>query len=398
MLPLERVKAAIYFKKPDLIPTFNLISGDILPLLLTPSENWKPGWNEGEEGLFPHVRGSYNWDRPEWAKREDFEGNKWRTIPHEEIDEWGCIWNMKGDDENMGHPGRAAIENWEDLDNHIEKYIPNANDESRYKIAKDLKVKMNNNHYLMLILTTFGPSQVAAALRGFNRYLIDHNKHPQELKRILDLVAEYHVDLMKNSYRIGLNPHGIWLVDDLGEQKGPFFSPKTFRKHYESSYRYIIDEAHALGMEVHLHCCGKIDPLLPVLIDWGLDSIELDSPRMSGYSDLAPYRGKIMFWACVNIQSIYTQGTPEEVEKEVWHMMRNLGTKAGGFGAYFYPTPRDLKTPRQNIKAFERGLKKYGNYSKIPAHWWDYPVNEEWDYSTVPDLPPIEKPSNLRID
>ncbi|KKK53049.1 hypothetical protein LCGC14_3098660, partial [marine sediment metagenome] len=39
-------------------------------------------------------------------------------------------------------------------------------------------------------------------------------------------------------------------------------------------------------MEVHLHCCGKIDPLIPVLTEWGMDAIELDSPRMSGYSDL----------------------------------------------------------------------------------------------------------------
>jgi hypothetical protein len=47
---------------------------------------------------------------------------------------------------------------------------------------------------------------------------------------------------------------------------------------------------------------------------------------MSGYNDLKEYRGKIMFWGCVNIQSIYIHGTPEEVEREVWHMVRNLGT------------------------------------------------------------------------
>ena len=395
MLRVDRVKAAITFNNPDKVPIFNLISGDVLPLLLTTSKRWKPGWNEGEEGLFPHIRGSYNWDRPDWAKKEEFEGNKWRSLPHEEIDEWGCIWNMKGNDKNMGHPGRASLLDWKDLDAYLAKYTPNASDQSRYDIAQDLKAKMNDNHYLMLIIPTFGPSQIAAALRGFNQYLIDHKQHPQDLKKVLNVVAEYHVGLMKSSIKNGLNPHGIWLVDDLGEQKGPFFSAKTFRKHYESSYRLIIDEAHSLGMEVHLHCCGKIDPLIPVLIDWGLDAIELDSPRMSGYSDLAPYRGKIMFWGCVNIQSIYTLGTPDQVEREVWHMMRNLGTKSGGFGAYFYPTPQDLKTPRENIKAFEKGLRKYGDYSKIPAYWWDYPVEEEWDQISVPEVPPIDKPSNL---
>jgi hypothetical protein len=163
-----------------------------------------------------------------------------------------------------------------------------------------------------------------------------------------------------------------------------------FRKLYESSYKYIIDEAHELGIEVHLHCCGKIDPLLPVFIDWGLDAIELDSPRMSGYPNLKLYRGKIMFWACVNIQSLYPLGTPEQIEREVWHMVRNLGTRNGGYGAYFYTDFKDLNMPRRNIKAFEKGLEKYGNYSNIPSHWWDYPVEESWNDFKVPPLPPLE--------
>ncbi|MFX0083009.1 MAG: hypothetical protein ACFE94_14765 [Candidatus Hodarchaeota archaeon] len=128
---------------------------------------------------------------------------------------------------------------------------------------------------------------------------------------------------------------------------------------------------------------------MPVLIEWGLDAIELDSPKMSGYPDLNPYRGKIMFWACVNIQSIYTLGTPEEVEREVWHMIRNLGTKNGGFGAYFYPTPNDLRTPRKNIRAFGRGLEKHRDYSKIPSHWCDYLIKDEWKDFEVPPFPPL---------
>jgi uroporphyrinogen decarboxylase len=390
MLPIERVKAAIHFKKPDRVPTFNLMSGDVLPLIVTPSKRWKPGWNVGEEGLFPHIRGNFDWDRPDWAKVPKFEGNNWKSLPHEEIDEWGSIWNMKGNDENMGHPSRAVILDWKDLDNFMAKYKPNAKDESRYQSALNIKTKVNNNHYLMIIPPTFGPSGIVSGLRGFNQYLLDHKRHPHELKRALDLVAEYHVDLMKNSYRYGIKPHGIWMLDDFGEQKGPFFSPNTFKKHYESPYRYIIDEAHALGMEVHLHCCGKIDPLLPVFIECGLDAIELDSPRMSGYSDLAPYRGNIMFWACINIQSIYPLGTPEEIKREIWHMVRNLGTKEGGFGAYFYPRPNDLKIPLKNIQAFEKGLEIYGDYSKIPKHWWDYPIIDKWNDSEVPPLPPLK--------
>jgi hypothetical protein len=46
-------------------------------------------------------------------------------------------------------------------------------------------------------------------------------------------------------------------------------------------------------------------------------------------------------------------------------MIKNLGTPRGGFGAYFYPQPHHIQVPKANIRAFERGLKKYGDYSRI---------------------------------
>jgi uroporphyrinogen-III decarboxylase len=385
----ERVKAALTFKNPDKVPVFNALSGDVYPLLITHSDSWNPGWNDGEEGLFPHLRTGYEkWKRPDWAKNNpDYEGKNWKKIPHEEIDEFGCIWNMKGNDKNMGHPGRASLLSWDDFDEYLLKYTPDASDKSRYNVAKRMIEILNEEKYTILIYNCMGPSQVLGAMRGFDHYLIDHRRHPTELKKALKVVADYHIDVLKYSKKYGIDPDGIVIVDDLGEQTGPFFSPKTFENFYEESYRTIIDGAHDLGVDVHHHCCGKIDPLLEPLIKWGLDAIELDSPRMSGYPDLNRYRGRIMFWGCVNIQSIYTLGTPEEVEREVFHMVRNLGTKNGGFGAYFYPQPEDIRVPRKNIKAFARGLQKYGDYSKFPSHLWESPVSKDWDDNIVPPIP-----------
>ena len=390
MNSIERVKAALYFNRPDKVPIFNLVAGDVLPLPLTFSDNWKPGWKEGEEMLFPHTRGFHRWERPDWARKPEFEGSKWRTIPHEEIDGWGCIWNMQGNDQSQGHPGRAALPDWKNYEKYIEKYTPNPSDKSRFRLAFDLKEKIDPEKYRVITPMYHGPTQLASYIRGFNNYLIDHKKNPTQLKRLLEHITDYHIQLIKNSIKFGLEPHGFWLTDDLGEQRGPFLSPKMFESFYESPYKRIFDVAHDLGLDVHLHCCGKVDPLLPVLIKWGLNGIQFDSPRMSGYTDLKPYRGKIMFWGCVNIQSIYWKGTPEEIEREVWHMVRNLGTKEGGYGAYFYDDSKVLNVPRKNIKAFSKGIVKYGDYSKIPDHWWDYPTVENWNDFEVPPLPPSD--------
>jgi len=357
---------------------------------LSISKNWKPGWGENEENLFPHMRTYFKWDRPEWANNNPkYEGDNWKKIPHEEIDERGCIWNLRGADDNMGHPGRPALRDWKDYDVFTTKYNPDPTERTRYEFGIELKKAFGKDKYIMVVVADLGPFSRATCIRGFSNYLIDQKRNPEKVKMLLKREADYHVKVMKSCFKYGINPHGFLIVDDLGEQRAPFFSPRTFKEFYEPIYRTICNEAHDLGTEIHLHCCGKIDPLLPLLIECGLDSIELDSPRMTGYPDLKPFRGKIMFWGCVNIQSIYTQGTSEECEREVWHMIRNLGTREGGYGAYFYPTPQEIHAPKRNIKGFEKGLKKYGTYSEIPSEWWDYPTSEVWKDYVVPELPPL---------
>ena len=391
MNSFERVKAALHFQNPDKVPVFNLVMGDILPLPVIHSRKWRPGWAENEHGLFPHVIRGYKWDRPDWAKKPEFEGDTWRTVPHEEVDEWGCIWNMSGREDNMGHPGRPVLADWDQLEQYKAQYKLKARDESRFILSRRLleSTKEGDKKY-RLVIYSFGLFERACKIRGFNNCLIDQIRNPEKLKELLEFITDYHIQVIDTCIEYDLQPHGFMIAEDLGEQSRPLMSPKIFKKIYEPFYRRIFDRVHEYGCDYVIHSCGKMDALIPPLIEWGLDAIEFDSPRMCGYKDLQKFRGKIMIWGCVNIQSIYVNGTPEEVEREVWHMVRNLGTKHGGFGAYFYAEPKVLKTPLKNIRAFKKGLKKYGIYSQIPENWWDYPVEEEWNDNIVPPLPPSE--------
>jgi hypothetical protein len=42
----ERVRAAIHFNRPDRVPIFNIVSGDVAPMPLMPSKDWNPGFVE----------------------------------------------------------------------------------------------------------------------------------------------------------------------------------------------------------------------------------------------------------------------------------------------------------------------------------------------------------------
>ncbi|MHA1822179.1 MAG: uroporphyrinogen decarboxylase family protein [Promethearchaeota archaeon] len=407
MNSLERTKAAIHFNDPDRVPIFSLsLNSDVFPLQMMNINSWQPGYSEDEVGLFPHTLSDllvkyriYRWKKPEWAKRDPrFRGTKWLKYPREEIDEFGVIWQKKGENLSIGYPGRPHLTDYSKMEEFFEKYNPDPYNRKYYSLMIKLSKILGRKRYKLAFLGFQGPFQTAYMLRGFSNYLVDHMKKDRipYLKRLLEHLTDYYIKVMKAWKKYGAHPDAFGLIDDLGEQNGPFFSPRLFKKFYEPVYRRIFETAHDLGCDTYLHCCGKVDKILPILIEWGLDQIEFDSPRMSGYNDLKPFRGKIMFWGCVNIQSIYVNGSPEECEREVWHMMRNLGNEHGGYGAYFYPQPNQIHAPKENINGFKRGLKKYGVYKNIPKHWWDYPVENDGDWSKdyVPELPP-QTPKDL---
>lgn len=82
-----------------------------------------------------------------------------------------------------------------------------------------------------------------------------------------------------------------------------------------------------------------------------------------GLDVMQKYAGKICFICCVNIQTVYPKGTPEDVVKEVLTMMNALGNQRAGFIAIDYEEAETvLKIPKANIKTFENTVKKYGHY------------------------------------
>ncbi len=68
----------------------------------------------------------------------------------------------------------------------------------------------------------------------------------------------------------GGDPHGYIHHDDLAQQTRPFISPDMFEEFYEPVFKRLIDAIHELGRELHFHSRGKIAPLLPTLLDWGV--------------------------------------------------------------------------------------------------------------------------------
>ncbi len=82
------------------------------------------------------------------------------------------------------------------------------------------------------------------------------------------------IDLLELLFeREGL-PDGLWAWDDLGYKNGPFMSPAMYREFIFPAHQRLFDFAHSRGLPVILHSDGCVAPLIPQLIEAGVDALQ----------------------------------------------------------------------------------------------------------------------------
>ncbi len=359
----ERVKRAIEFGNPDRVPYIgpnnlvSILSTDVFPIAGFPDPDWQP---KDSPPNYPHVHpalmwfGLYKWDTSNWNPPPP---RNWYKIPRTEIDEWGGIWDCL-DDSTMGHPSRPAIKSWEDLDSLT---IPNASNPKKFKLTY-LASKLFPSKYKLGMMDNF-LFERSHFLRGFTRLFLDYKRNPDKVLEFINKIKNYYLELVKSLHRYGAD--GVTTPDDLGTQISPIISPKFFNKFYRDAYAEVVDLCHKLGMHFILHSCGNIGSLIPILIDIGVDVLQFDSPHMVGLDVAKKYAGKMCFWNCVNIQSIYPYGSPKDIYKEVARMIKTVGAHNGGLLIIdYFGAPSVLKVPKKNVKAMWEAVRVYGKYKE----------------------------------
>jgi uroporphyrinogen decarboxylase len=70
-------------------------------------------------------------------------------------------------------------------------------------------------------------------------------------------------------------PDGVWFYEDMGFKERPFMSPRMYRELILPGHRKTIDYVHSLGLPVIMHSCGFVEPLLPGMIEAGIDCLQV---------------------------------------------------------------------------------------------------------------------------
>ncbi|WP_026394102.1 uroporphyrinogen decarboxylase family protein [Acetobacterium malicum] len=125
-------------------------------------------------------------------------------------------------------------------------------------------------NYLMLLE---GPFERLHTLMGFENALCAMISEPEEVEALFDKIMEVKIksiEVLVKHYKVEV----INFHDDWGTQKDLFFSPDLWRRLLKPQIKKAVDACHKNGIIFELHCCGKIDSIIPELVDIGVDCVQ----------------------------------------------------------------------------------------------------------------------------
>ncbi len=271
-------------------------------------------------------------------------------------DEWGVGWRPtqyatpfgKGAyTEITGHPLADA--------DAISTYRPP--DPNRPELYEDAAHLIRNygQEYFIVGVTVTTIFETAWALRGLETLLMDLVTAPDLAQAILDIPYRYHLTAAQKLAEMGVD--AIWVGDDVGAQKGMAISPALWRKVFKPMWAEYFSELKRLNPRVKImyHSDGAIEPIIPDMIEVGLDVLNPIQPASMDPAALKKrYGDRLCFWGSIDEQHTLPFGTPDDVRREV---LARLDTIGKGGGLIIGPTHHvQLDTPLDNFWAMHQTI------------------------------------------
>lgn len=269
-------------------------------------------------------------------------------------DNWGCLWyNAYGGLEGqvVDHPlaDWAALETYQPPDFHTyaERGVRDWNQirsavekqRQRGQLVRGDGERLFDRLYF---------------LRGFEALMIDFATDDPHLPRLIDMLRQYEMGLVRQWLEIGVDLIGFHT--DIGTQKGPMISPEKFRRYLKPMFKEIFTTCRQAGTHVALSSDGNLLPLLDDLIECGisLHDPQLRATTLEGIE--RHYKGRI----CINLdldRQMFPFCTPREIWNQVEEVVERLFLPEGGLMVMAVVYGDDV--PLENIAALAEALETF---------------------------------------
>ena len=199
-----------------------------------------------------------------------------------------------------------------------------------------------------------------------NLYMLMYDD-PEVLDAVLAHIVDFYFEVSRRTFDAAADVLDVFFIgNDLGGQTGPLVSSDMFNRFLRSHLQRLINLGHDYKLKVQLHCCGGFEPLIPAMIEDGLDGVHAIQPCCGGM-DIANLKARygrdILFNGAIDSHHVLISGTPESVRRATQETLRIMAPGGG----YVAGASHDYileETPVENIVAMFDAITEFGVYRK----------------------------------
>ncbi len=289
---------------------------------------------------------------------------------YEQTDEWGIKWRMPAENGlyyDMLDGSLKEVNTVEEL-NTFKWPDPMAAERFATMKQRADHFVYNEERAYILGRQYAGIWETALWMSGFEKFFMDMILNKKYAHALMEKITELKMQYWEKALEaVGDNVLVISEADDLATQQGLLCSVDMYKEmvhpYHKKLFNFIREKAQN-DVHIFYHTCGACKPLIPLLIDEGVDVLNPVQVNANGMDSLELKKefGKdITFWGGgVDTQKILPFGTPAQVKEEVKMRIDHLA-KDGGF--IFNPVHNvQGDVPPENFIAMWEALQEFGKY------------------------------------
>lgn len=278
------------------------------------------------------------------------------------IDHFGIHFKMPDNElyyDMVAHP----LQNMADLE-EIRDYqwpdpiVPDAVKGCRERAQK---LKSENRYAIVGDIVDSGIFEPAHYLRGFQNFLTDMLSDEDIVHYLMEHMLQFQCARQEQYLNeVGEYLDIVFVGDDLASAQSLLMSPTLYReliKPYQKRYFDFI-KSHTKAKLMY-HSCGSIVPLIPDLIEIGVDilnPIQVNASKMDTKILKAEYGSQLCFCGAIDTSQVLPHGSIDDVRREVARRVEDLGPEG-----YILTAVHDIQAdvPAQNVVAMYRAAKEF---------------------------------------
>ncbi len=206
----------------------------------------------------------------------------------------------------------------------------------------------------------------AIDLVGMENLYVKMHEEPEFVDALFGHLVDFYFESSRKMFDEAADLIDVFFMgNDFGSQMGPLLGPKHFERFVLPHLKRLVQLGHDYGLLVQLHCCGGFEPLIPLLIEAGVDGVHAVQPCCVGM-DLRvlkqKYGDRLLFNGAIDSQHVLIEGPSPEFVREETRKVIQIMAPGGGYVAGASHDWILPETPVENVVAMFDAVEEFGVY------------------------------------